>query len=292
MKRIHVLLALLASTLLGSLFMILASNMFFSDILNAGAGAIPGGLFVSLPAISVAMFFVLAIFYFLRASKHPDCKKRITRTYSIILMCLSFLGVLGAILGGVVYYHTLVGPNPFPGYLIIFLILNLLLCGLAVFAFLKARKMEEDEDRVKINPVYVIKTIGWFLFICLVFNRLGTFLFSPMFIYWRNFYATFPFYLFLLVPTLLGFLECCHILDLLPPKRIKILTFVGLGLTVVLVTYTAIMGANDTTFVSSLSQAMPLERMLSKPIELPIHGLACVGVAIALLLQTKKAKEE
>ena len=289
MKR-NAIIALCVITVLGALFMLLASNMFFYDILHASAGL--GGLFVSLPAISVAMFFVLAIFYVLRTEKHPDCKRRITRLYSIILLVLATLGIVGDILAGVTFYHSFIGSHPFPGYLIIFLVLNLALIGCGAYGLLRAKKMPQDEGKVAKTFPYVMKTIGWFFFICIVLNRLGTFLGAPAYIYWRNFYQTFPFYLYLLLPVFLGVLETLHILGLINRRRLFVLGFVGIGINIVLFAYTAIMGMNDTTFISSLSQAMPLERMLSKPIELPIHFLAYLAVGIALLVQSKKAIKE
>nr|MCR5348461.1 hypothetical protein [Bacilli bacterium] len=165
MKKQHLIVALSVLTVVGSLFMMLSSNMFFSDILNAGAGGLLGSLSVSLPAISVTMFFVIAVLYLLRLYKKPGCKKRLTRLYSILLMVLAFLGILGDILGGATYYKTFVGPNPFPGYLIIFLILNLLLLGGSIFALIKATKMEADAEKTRIGFPYVMKTLGWFLFI-------------------------------------------------------------------------------------------------------------------------------
>ncbi len=288
MKRRNLIIALVVLTLVGSLFFMLASNMFFSDILNMSAAGLGGGFLVTLSSVSVAMFFLLAILYLLRTYRHPDCVKRITRLYSIILMVLGFVGLLGDILAGATYYKSFLSSHPFPGYLIIFLILNLLLIACGVLAFLRARKMEEDKDRVKISFRYVIKTIGWFLFLCLLLNRLGNFLVSPTFIYWRNFGLTFPVYLCLLLPLFLGILETFHILGILDDKKIRILAFVALGLDVFYFAYTAIVGINDTGFISSLSQIMPLERMLGKPIELPIHFLAYAGVVAALLVQLKK----
>ena len=271
--------------------MMQASNMFFYDIIHFGAGLTNSALFVTLPAISVAMFFVLAVFYLLRIYKHPDCKKRITRLYSIILLALAGLGVIGGVLSGLLVYKTFIGSHPFPGYVIIFISLNILLIGVGIAGLLLSKKME-DEGKVKINFLYVLKTIGWFLFICLTFNRLGTLLGAPFYIYLRNLYKTFPFYIYLMMPTFFGLLEVMHILEVADRKMIIKLAIVGLVLNVGYFGYIAAMGMTDTGFVSSLSQAMPLERMLSKPIELPIHFLAYTGVGIALLIQSKKKKEE
>ena len=292
MKTKYQIIALCVATILGALFTMLASNMFFYDVIHFGAGLGNSALLVTVPAISVAMFFVLVVFYLIRTHKHPDCQKRILRCYSVILMALAFLGIVGDIVGSITVYGTFVGAHPFPGYSIIFLVLNLCLAALGVLAFLKAKKMPADEGRVKINFPYVMKTIGWFLFICMAFNRFGTCLGSPAFIYWRNFGQTFPFYLYLLMPIFLGVLEVGHVYGWFKGKQLFVMTLVALGLNVVFFAYIAIMGVNDTGFISSLSQAMPLERMASKPVELPIHFLSYLGVAVALLIQNKKPKGE
>jgi len=292
MSRKATIICLILVTIVGSLFMMLASNMFFNIVVHVGGGFDPAFVFPVLPAMSVTMAFVLGILYLLRTYRHPDCRRRITRCYSIILAVISLIGLIGAILAGAVFYKNFVGSKPFPGYVLIFLILNLLLvCGSCAIFFL-AKRLPQDEGRVKIGFRYVMKTLGWFLFICLLLNRFGTFLTSPSFIYWRNFQLTFPFYLYLLLPVFLGVLVSLHILGIGNRKKLFILGIVALGLNVVFFAYTAIMGINDTGFISSLSQAMPLERVASKPVELPIHFLAYAGVAAAVMVQNRKPKGE
>ena len=292
MKRKYLIIALALITIVGSLFMALGSNMFFDDIFNIAVEISHSTLFVSLPAMSVAIFFVMAVLYILRAYKHPNCIKRLSRLYAIILMVISLIGIIGAVLAGVNVYGTFVGSHPFPGYLIIFMILNIILLAGGVVGFVFSRKIKEDTDKVKINFLYVLKTIGWFLFICLVFNRFGMLLGAPTYIYLRNLYQTFPFYIYLLVPLFLGVLEVMFILKLLDKKKLFVLGIVGIAVNVVLFAYIAIMGVNDTAFISSLSQAMPLERMASKPLEILIHVLSYAGVGAAIMVQSKKVKDE
>lgn len=287
MSRRFIIIALIVATILGSLFTVQASNMFFSDIINIAA---TGNLFATFAAMSVAICCVLVIFYLLRNYKNPGCKKRITRLYSIIAIVVCLIGTVSTIVSATTVYHTFVGNHPFAGFHIFHLILNLLLIGAGVYGLIKSFKMEQDENRVKVGPRYVFKTIGWFLFTCLLLNRLGTFLGMPTYVYLRNLGQTFPFYLNLLVPTFLGVLEALYILGLLKGKRLFVLTMVALGVNVVFFAYIAIMGMNDSAFVSSLSQAMPLERAASKPVELPIHFLAACGVVAGLLVQYKKQK--
>ena len=292
MRKQVIITMLTVATLLGSLFMMQASNMFFYDIMNMGAGLANSTIWVTLPAASIALFFVIAVLYLIRTYKRPDCRKRITRLYSIILVVLAGLGLLGDILSGVLIYHNFVGNHPFPGYLIIFLILNLILLSGGILGLVYAHKMEKDPGRTKITFRYVMKTIGWFLFICLVFNRFGTFLGSPAFIYWRNFYKTFHFYIYLLLPLCLGVYHVLFTLGILRRQFVFKISIILLAVNVAFFAYIAIMGINDTMFVSSLSQAMPLERAASKPVELPIHFLANAGVAVALLIRAKKEVQE
>ena len=266
--------------------------MFFDDIFNIAVEISHSTLFVSLPAMSVAVFFVMAVLYILRAYKRPNCIKRMSRLYAIILIVISAIGLVGAIMAGVNVYGTFVGSHPFPGYLIIFMILNVILLAGGVVGLIFSKKIKDDEDKVKINFLYVLKTIGWFLFICLVFNRFGMLLGAPTYIYLRNLYQTFPFYIYLLVPLFLGVLEAMYILKLLDRKKLFILGIVGIALNVVLFVYIAVMGVNDTAFISSLSQAMPLERMASKPLEILIHFLSYAGVGAAIMVQNREIKEE
>ena len=264
--------------------------MLFNDIMNIAAGS--STILVTIPAVTFSLIFVLAVLYLLRTYKHPDCRKAISKLYLIISAALGGVGFITSILAGILVYRTMVGEQPFPGYLIIFMILNLLVFGCSIVGLLLfVKKMKDNEGKVKINFLYVLKTIGWFLFICLIFNRFGTFLGSPIFIYWRNFYKTFPFYLYLLVPLFLGVVEAMTILELFDKKKLMLLGIVGLGVNVALFIYCVIMGLLDTAFISSLSQAMPLERMASMPIEIIIHVLSYIGVGVAILLQNRKAKE-
>ena len=94
------------------------------------------------------------------------------------------------------------------------------------------------------------------------------------------------------MPVFLGALIAMKNFDLLDRKKLFLMGLIALGANVVLFAYIALMGINNTAFVSSLSQCMPLERMASKPIEILIHFLTYTGVGVAVLVLNKKPKEE
>ena len=292
-KKLITLISLIALTVIGSLFVMLATNMLMDDLFNKGVSFSNMTLFVSLPAVSVAVMFILGILYFIRTYRHPDCQKRITKTYLIIAMAFALIGVIGAILGGAVTYKTFTGRNPFPGYLIIFMILNiLLLLGAGCAFYFTLKKMKEDEGRIKINFLYVLKTIGWVMFIGMALSRLGLFLTMPVYVYTRNLYYTFPTYLYLLLPLFLGTVIVLYDLEILNRKLSFILGIVGLGLNVLFFAYTVIKGLGDTSYISSISQIYPIDRMASLPIEILIHFLAYAGVGASIMVVNRPQKEK
>lgn len=291
MKKKYLVISLIALVVVGALFTALSSNMLFDDLFNKDVKFANATLFVSIPAVTFTLLFVLGIFYVLRCYQHKDCVKRLSRHYLIMAAISGLIGAIFAVVGNLKVYGTLFGRHPFPGYTIIFLILNLAMLGGAIFGLLKLKGMKDDEGRIKVRVGYVFKTIGWFLFICLMLNRLGMFLAAPIYLYWRNFYATFPFYLYLLFPVCLGVLVAMHKLELWKREKLVYMGLVMLGVNACFFTYITLIGINNTAFVSSLSQAMPLERMASKPLEILIHFLSYAGVSAAILVENKKPKE-
>lgn len=285
--------SLIVLTIVGSLFALLSNNMLMDDLFNKAIPFSNMTILVSLPAVSVTVMFILGILYLIRTYRHPDCAKRITKTYLIIAMVFAFIGVLGSILGGAITYGTFTGKNPFPGYLIIFMIVNILLLGGCCYLFFFAlKKMKDDEGRIKINFLYVLKTIGWVMFIGMVLSKLGLFLTMPVYVYTRNLYYTFPTYLYLLLPLYLGVVIVLYDLGILNKKVTFIMGIVGLGLNVIFFTYTVIKGLGDTSYISSISQIYPIDRIASLPIEILIHFLAYAGVGVAILLISRPRKEE
>ena len=292
-KKYLYLCCLIALVLVGSLFTALASNMLMDDLFNKGVSFSNATLFVSLPAVSVATMFVLGILYFIRTYRHPDCVKRITKTYLIIALAFGVIGLVGAILGGTLIYGTFTGAHPFAGYLPLFMALNILIIGGAAAALvLTIKKMPEDTGKVKVNFLYVLKTIGWVLFIGMVMNRFGMFLGMPTYVYTRNLYYTFPTYIYLLLPLYLGTVIVLYNFEIVDRKKAFIMGIVGLGANVLFFGYTVAKGLGDTSYISSISQIYPIDRMASLPIEILLHFLSFAGVGAAIMVISRPQKEE
>lgn len=295
-KKYLYLICLGALVIVGSLFTALASNMLMDDLFNKGVSFANCTLFVSLPAVSVATMFVLGILWFIRTYRHPDCVKRITKVYLIIALAFGVIGLVGAILGGTLIYGTFAGRQPFAGYLPLFMALNILIITGAVLGlFLYVKKLPEDAGKVKINFLYVLKTIGWVLFIGMVMNRFGMLLGMPTYVYTRNLYYTFPTYIYLLLPLYLGVVIVLYNFEIVDRKKAFLMGIIGLGANVLFFAYTVIKGLGDTSYISSISQIYPIDRMASMPIEILLHFLSFAGVAAAIMViarPQKEAKEE
>ena len=110
----------------------------------------------------------------------------------------------------------------------------------------------------------------------------------PVYAQWSSLYMTFVYYLFLLIPMAL---LCLRVLGLLGNKNLLIPTIVVAALNVILFAVTAIIGVNDSAFISAVSAAAPLERLGSMPMEILIHFVAYLGVSIFYIIKEIKNKK-
>ena len=289
MSKKFLIIALAVIAFFGSLLTFYASNLFFSDVSNFGPGFMNTTLFATLPAMLFGAMLIAAPFYLIRLYKRPKTFKSLSQVYLIIAAVLALFGVIFTILAGVVSYHSFIKPYPFPGYLIIMLILHLCVLGGAVFAFIKfIRPLPEDEEKFKVKPLYILHTFGLYLLVALAYNRFGAFLLMPVYVQWSTFYQTFVYFLFLLIPMALLVLKVLGILEV---KKLFIPTVVVAALNVVLFAVIVAIGANDSTFVSAVSAAAPLERLGSMPMELLIHFVSYLGVSIYYVIKEIKNKK-
>ena len=275
-KFVIISLAILA--VIGSIWTFYASNMFFGDVSNFGAGFMKTTLFVTLPGLLLGALFVTACLFIVRFYLRPNSRKILCRNYLMFAIALGAFGLLFTILGAVLNMHSLVKPYPFPGYLIIMLVLNvLIIAGSAVVLFKLVLKMPEDTEEYKVSVKHVFHTLGLFLLIAMAFNRFGAFLLAPVYVQWSTLYKTFTYYLFLLIPMALLVIKVLKLLEV--RKHFLIPVVVVAVLNCALMIAILVLGANDAAYVSAVSAAAPLERLGSMPMELFIHFFTYFGVS-------------
>ena len=290
MSKKFSLIALAIIAVLGSLVTIYACNLFFTDVPYFGPNIMDTAIFASFSAMFFGAYFVMGALYICRAHLRPKTIKRLSSTYLKITIVLSALGFIFALLAGLVNYGTLLSKYPFPGFVIIAMLLHLLVLAASIFAMVKfVKPMPEDEEKFKVGAKHVFFTLGWFLFVALAFNRFGAFLTMPIYVELRNFYQTVFFYLFLLVPMAILVKKVFDVFELKLNRFLYVVIVASINLFLFVVV--VIIGMSDTTFVSSLSPAMPLERLAAKPVEIIIHFASQFGILLAWLIREIKAKK-
>ena len=291
MSKKFSLIALAIIAVLGSLVAFAASNLFFTDVPYFGPNIMDTALFASFTVLLFGAYFVMGPMYIVRSYLKPNIRKRMSKTYLKTTMVLAGLGFVFAILAGVINYKgNFLAPYPFPGFIIVMMVAHLLMLGGAIFALVKPVKaLPEDTEQFKVGAKHVFFSMGWFLFVALAFNRFGAFLTMPMYVELRNFHLTFLFYLFLLVPMAILVKKVFDVYEVKFNKFVYVIALFAVNL--VLFVAVAIIGMNDTTFVSSLSPAMPLERLAAKPVEIIIHFASQFGILLAWLIREIKAKK-
>ena len=285
------LIALAIIAVLGSLMAFAASNLFFTDVPYFGPHIMDTAIFLSFTALLFGAYFVIGAMYIVRSYLKPNIRKKMSKTYLKTTMVLAGLGFVFAILAAVINYNgNFLAPAPFPGFIILMMVAHLLVLGGSIFALLKPIKaLPEDTEEFKVGAKHVFFTMGWFLFTALAFNRFGAFLTMPIYVELRNFYQTVFFYLFLLVPMAILVKKVFDVFELKLNRFIYVIILFAINLVLFIVV--VIIGLNDTTFVSSLSPAMPLERLAAKPVEIIIHFASQFGILLAWLIREIKAKK-
>ncbi len=291
MSKKFSLIALAIIAVLGSLMAFAASNLFFTDVPYFGPHIMDTAIFLSFTALIFGAYFVIGAMYIVRSYLKPNIRKKMSKTYLKTTMVLAGLGFVFAILAAVINYNgNFLASAPFPGFIIIMMVMHLLVLGGSIFALLKPVKaLPEDTEEFKVGAKHVFFTMGWFLFTALAFNRFGAFLTMPIYVELRNFYQTVFFYLFLLVPMAILVKKVFDVFELKLNRFIYVIILFAINLVLFIVV--AIIGLNDTTFVSSLSPAMPLERLAAKPVEIIIHFASQFGILLAWLIREIKAKK-
>lgn len=271
-QTIFLLVLLVFSILVGSMFNYFATSYILGDVSNLtfGINNRPYYILSSIPAFNLACIFVLFVIYILRYHRHLDGIKRITRLYIIIFTCLSAIGLVSAVASGFLIYHTFVGPNPYPGYLIIHIVIySIFIISAILFKAFIYPTMKEDEYIRSINFGYVLYTILMCILIYYAMNRFGSLLLTGSFIDMPTAYMTWPFYFSLILPLCIfvhTFLYTFKFYKSRPYIGVIVISIV-VALFIATTIYTYMMCTANTKFISVISPAMGASRLLAKPID-------------------------
>lgn len=276
MKKKLPVIILILTALIGSFINFYASNLFLSDVSNLTFGFYnrPYYVLATLPGVSLAFIFVLLAIFLVRYIRHPEYLKRMSKLYVIIFMAFSFVGLVSSILSGILVYKTFTAPNPFPGYLILSIILFSICLILGVLFFtLLFKRIPEDKERKEITAGYVFFSILFSVLTYFAFNRFGAVLWICSYVDGPTLYMTWPFYLYLLLPICMFVHTVLYAFDFYKKHNLAALVTISVitGLFIIGGVYTILVGRAVPEFISVISPAEGASRLLAKPIGIILH---------------------
>lgn len=290
-----IILAVLA--VIGSFLAFYSTNLVMNAISNKDTAGFFLELLMPFSALIIAIDFVVASFFFVRLYLHPTHARRMMFVYSITLISLSVLGILFDILSGVLVYRSFVKPYPFAGAPIIFLLWHLavIALGLVTIFYFKDKTEYDDIFIHKTTPQYVLLTALFSLIVFFAFNRFGAFLWSPSYIQMRTLYNTYPFYMSLILPLGIIVIDVLYIFNIFnSPNKANAGIAIASG-TGVLSLFFMIQfisrSMRDQAFLAAISPAVPIERLLTIPIDTILSTVVVVGLTALTFVYSFKFKK-
>ncbi|MBP5648864.1 MAG: hypothetical protein J6X29_02545 [Clostridia bacterium] len=261
---------LICLLIVGALSAFYSTNFVLVDVLNMSGGVKNVDFISTIPALLVAVDFVLLAMFSIRAMLRPKCFRRMASLYLIYLGVISLIGFVFSILSGIVVYGSFTSDYPFYGYSIGAMILHFALFLLSIILkVIVSRSIGVEDKAMKVNASYALYSGIMFFLVFFAFNRLGAFLFSIEYVSYSTLYMTFPMYIYLLVPpALLLYFALPIIKRFKESEKTKLIyIWIVFAANIVLGGAVIAVGWNNPLFISAVSPAAPLGRIASMPIE-------------------------
>lgn len=281
-RTIH-LITLFVLTFILSAAAFFAMNCFITTIFNYESKFNYPIIFATLPHLILIIEITSFIVGFVRMIKYD--RKYLAhhgKIYSIQFIVYSSLAIIFTILAGLISYRgNFLIDNPFPGVLIVLLVFNIIVLGLAIYFLTLSSKGFKNGGEVRHSShMHRFWTVLLVLFVTFAFNRFGAFWASFIYMDYNQFGLLFPFFISLNIPMvilvffLLEYLGVGFKTKL--SKNIDLCICFVLGITSAI--YSIYQCRTNPLFISLSSAAMPLERIAT----LPIDQVLLFGVCIIL----------
>lgn len=294
-KKKYLIISLIIVALVGSFINFYFTNLVMNAISNKGAPAFFAGLLLPVAALTIAIEFILFAFFIVRYYLHPTHLKRMILVYSIVLISLSFVGLICDILSAIIVYQSILKAHPFPAAMLLFLIWHVAMIGLGFALIFGFRKRIEYDDIFlhKTTFKYVMETILISLIVFYVFNRFGAFLWSPVYCQIRTLDVTYPFYILIMLPMALLVIDMFYVFGIFKSKHRQVgvmLSGMCMALSIFIITQFAARSIKDQSFLSAISPAVPIERLMTIPIDSILNSICVVFLAIFTIVYSVKFK--
>lgn len=269
--------------ILGSMACFFGMNLVLSDVANMFYMSLTKDILSSLPMFFIALQFVAFALGLVRYYARPWYKKAQMKVYSIILLAFSVVGIVTSILTRVMIYSSLLVPYPFAFAQVIFLVWHIAVFVLCVVSLKKISAMPDDLKKHKKTIWYVLYNIVLCLFIFFSFNRMGAALLMGTYAQVRTLYLTFPLYIMLILPMarLIVAMAFRFGVKKESTKGLLIYSVVILVVGIACGIYMIKFGLANTTYLAAVSPAMPIERLITMPID--TYLLVAVAIIFGML---------
>ena len=295
--RYYHVIAFVVYLLLGSFLVFYGVNCFFTNVVNYENNLNFPFLFATLPWLFLSIEIATSLIFFVRLLRMDNSfRSRHIKVYAVQFFIYSLLGVIFSIVGMIVHKNMLFN-NPFPGVLLVLIVVHLLICGASVFAFMHIKKnpLSEKEERFTYTKSYGFKTAGLGILTFFALNRFGAFLQSFFYMEYAYFFFTILFYLSLISPLLMLIAFANPSLGIKSEKNyfkqelIVWCSFLVFNLITAL--YVIIVGLTNPLLISLVSAAMPLERLITFPIDaIMLYSLNILFPIIRIIYLYRKEK--
>ena len=294
MSNKKLLFALIVFSVPASFICFYATNLILSDVANMFYMMLTRDAISSLPIFLIAVECAIVGPGILHYGTYPSMRKRLLRNHAAVMAVLSLVGAVCAVLTGAVIYGSFTAPYPFPGATILTLLFHVAVVAVSLQVLHRCRRPGPSERTVGEKIYRAARWVFMVIFTYYAFDRFGAVLWMPSYAQWGTLYKTAFFYLWLLLPVCLLLHHSRWRLGLYFNQKqsgiLYPLIFLLIDLCLCAVVVTG--GINDTQFISAISPALGIERLLSKPIITIIHFcLLTLPLLVSLAAALFKAAE-
>lgn len=286
-KRVTILILILL-VLAGSFVTFYATNLILSDVSNMFYMTITQDVITSIPIFMIAVQLIAATLFINRLYIRPQYTKKTFILFMDWITLPALIGCAATVVAGPLMYGSMTAPYPFKGATIFCLIWHIAMFLISTFLSTWAQGIIDDVEKKKMDFKYIVYTIFLAVLVFFAFNRFGALLWAPIYAQTRTLYLTWPFYVSLALPMLL--LLYIPITSFELDKKNRWFTVWYVAAIIVLNIVFAIIvfktGKENPLFISAISPALGIERLLTKPVDVIVQFVLLLLLGLYALRYT------
>lgn len=281
MKKIkfYDIIATIVYILLTSFVSFLTCNLIYSDISNFVSGS-RLTMIATIPHLMFTLLLISLGFFFMRYRKLDEkYRSHFKKTYLLMFTIYSFIGFITSLLSGAIVYKNFLAPYPYSGAIIVCLVIHLIIFTFTLSAYIKNKlRSNINDEKYAYKTGYVFKTIFFALFAFISFVRLGCFMTFLFYTDFRHIAYVLTFYFSCLIPVALLIYICLNEIYKYSYFTNTVTYTIFLFIGIICMSIVVSEATTNPLLISLISPAMPLERLMTFPVE----AILLYGIAILL----------